>query len=74
MYITQVLVPIIHLWKAFVCFLSRELFGIQERFSVSNKATSGLLGGIEISYTLVHLYNILVITHVLGFASDLGDN
>ena len=74
MYVTQVLVPIIHLWNTFVCFLSRELFGIQERFSVSNKATSGLLGGKEVSYTPVHLYNILVITCVLGFASDLGNN
>ena len=40
-------------------------------FSVSNKATSGLLGGIEVSYTPVHSYNILVITCVLGFALDL---
>ena len=55
-------------------FLSCELFGIQERFSVSNKTTSGLLGGIEVSYTPVHLYNILVVTRVLGFASDLGNN
>ena len=74
MYITQILVPIIHLWNTFVCFLSRELFGIQERFSVSNKATSGLLGGIEASYTPVHSYNILDITRIFGFASDLGNN
>ena len=44
-----------HLWNTFVCFLLRELFGIQERFSVSNKATSGLLGGIEASYTPVRV-------------------
>ena len=60
--------------STFVCFLSCELFGIQERFLVSNKATSGLLGGIEASYTPVRSYNILVITRVLGFASDLGNN
>ena len=47
-YITVVLVPIIHLWNTFVCFLSREFFGIQEHFSVSNKTTSGLLGGIDV--------------------------
>ena len=62
------------LWNTFVCFLSHELFGIQEHFSVSNKATSDLLGGIEVSYTPVHLYNILVITRILGFALDLGNN
>ena len=74
MYITQVLVPIIHLWNTFVCFLSRELCGIQERFSVSNKTTSGLLDGIEASYTPVHSYNILVITQVRGEAEDAGNN
>ena len=26
------------------------------------------------SYTPVHSYNILIITHVLSSASDLGDN
>ena len=30
--------------------------------------------GVQASYTPVHLHNILVITRVLGFASDLGDN
>ena len=33
----------------FVSFLSHKLFGIQERYSVSNKATNGLLGEIGIS-------------------------
>ena len=48
--------------------------GMQEHFSADSKATSGLLGGVEASYTPVHLYNILIITHVLGLASDLGNN
>ena len=43
-------------------------------FLISNKAISGLLGGIEVSYAPVHSYNILAITHVLGFVSDLGNN
>ena len=60
--------------NTFVCFLSHKLFGIQECFSVSNKATGGLLGGIEVSYTPVYWYNILVITRVLGFALDLGNS
>ena len=67
MYITQVLMPIIHLWNSFVCFSLHELFGIQEHFS-------GLLGGIEPSYTPVHSYNILVITQVRGEAEDVGNN
>ena len=60
----------------FCMLLSCELFGIQECFSVNNKATSSLLGGIEVSYPPVHSYNILVITCVLGFALqlDLGNN
>ena len=62
MYITQVLVPIIHLWNTFVCFSLHELFGIQERFSVSNKATSGLLGGIE-----VELGDINIIYHIVFY-------
>ena len=43
-------------------------------FSVNNKVTSSLLGGIEASYIPVHSYNILVIIRILSFASDLGNN
>ena len=56
--------------------LSCELFGIQDHFSDTRKTTRGLLDGIEVSYTPVHSYNILqlVITCVLGFALDSGNN
>ena len=33
-----------------------------------------LFNEIQDSYTPEHSWNILVITRVLGFASDLGDN
>ena len=51
-----------------------EVLGIQEHFSADSKATSGLLGGIESTYTPVHSYNVLVITHVLGLVLDLGNS
>ena len=74
MFIILVLIAINRVWVTFVYFLSHELFGIQEHFSGDSKATSGLLGGIEASYTPVHLYNMLVITHVLDFTLYLGNN
>jgi len=33
-----------------------------------------IFSGIKDNYTLEHLCNILVITCILGFASNLGDN
>ena len=47
MFTTVVLVLIIRVW------IIMELFGIQD-FVDNRKITSGLLGGIEISYTPVH--------------------
>ena len=38
---------------------------------LSRKTVKYLLGGIEVSYTLVHSYNILVITRILSLALDL---
>ena len=41
----------ISVWVTFEYFLSRELFGIQERYLDIRKTTKDLLGGIEVSYT-----------------------
>ena len=40
-------------------------------YRTKNHPNRRLFTGVQASYTPVHLYNILVITHVLGFASDL---
>ena len=45
-----------------------------DHLSNKNHLSRRLLSGVQASYTPVHSYNILVITHVLGFISDLGDN
>ena len=50
----------------FVYFLSHKLFGIERYLFSQNKATSGLLDEIEVSYIPVHSYNILVIIRRLG--------
>ena len=41
-------------------FSANNLIMKYMHFLVSNKATNGLLGGIEVSYTQVHSYNIAV--------------
>jgi len=54
--------------------LSHEFLRIQDRLSIKNQPNRTLVSGIYNSYAPVHSYNILAITHVLGFASDLGNN
>ena len=47
--------------------LSHEFLIIQDRFPPESRLW-------WVGYKIVHSYNILVITHVLGFTSDLGNN
>ena len=54
--------------------LSHKFLRIQDCLSIENQPNRTLVSGIYNSYTPVHLYNVLVITCVLGFASDLGNN
>jgi len=54
--------------------LSHEFLRIQDRLSIENQPNRTSVSGIYNSYTPVHSYNILVITRVFGFASDLGNN
>ena len=62
--VSLVLIAIHRIWLIFAYFLLRELLATQERFPADSK-------GSEASYTYVrtpvHLYNILVITFILGF-------
>ena len=64
----------IRVWTTFESFLSHELSGIQDCFSDTRKTIKDLLRGIDVSYTTLQWHIILVVTHVLGFTSDLSND
>lgn len=64
----------LHVYGLRLYTLLCELLGIQDHLQTARKLPAVCyVGGIEVSYIPLHSYNILVITLILGFPSDLGN-